>query len=170
MSHPQRHDTGWWEAVSGSFLFLKWSCQPSWRLLVCPTKHCGGRGRQWVLLEEGLWDGRWHWLGGVAGEERNEASAAWGGQGLHWRFSNAVACMSHSRITQGACPKYRLQGPNPRGDFRSVVSGRTFTFLGSLSLQLHPEPAHSFPPMCSRPAPALSQPPSASELSFISQL
>lgn len=30
-----------------------------------------------MMLEEGLWDERWPWLGGVAGEERDEVSAAW---------------------------------------------------------------------------------------------
>ena len=38
------------EAVGGSFLFLKWSCQLSWKLLVCPVD-CGGGGRRWVIMD-----------------------------------------------------------------------------------------------------------------------
>lgn len=39
------------EAVGGSFLFLKQSCQLSWGLLAWPVKDCGGRG-WWVMTEE----------------------------------------------------------------------------------------------------------------------
>ena len=65
--------------MDGTFLFLRWSCQLSWKLLVCPMKDFGGRGRWWVMVEH-------HACyvmdtgavsGGDAQEERDEVSVAW---------------------------------------------------------------------------------------------
>ena len=43
-SPPQQDDSGWWEAVAGSSLSLRWGCWLSWVLPLCGGKGCAGQG------------------------------------------------------------------------------------------------------------------------------
>lgn len=133
---------GCWEAVGGSFLFLKWSCQLSWKLLVCPVD-CGGGGRGWVIMDHHgccvmdavLAQGRW-----PRGEGRRVSGLAESGVytgGSRW-------CLDQPPLTHlvrgGGCLKYGLQGPAPGGDVYSGAWGRTLVTLSTVIPRSCPQP------------------------------
>lgn len=143
---------GWQEAVGGTALLLEWSCQLSWKLLVHPTKDCGGGGRWWVMVEhqEGYLMDAGAGSGGDAQEERDAVSAAWVTPGSTLGVPKCW-CLDEPQLNHpvrgGAVDlKYGLQGPAPGGDAYSGVG------VGHLQLCCHPlySDAQNLPPAPSR--------------------